>query len=339
MEILRQNVGIDIGKDTFVATLTVLLPGQEIKHLRTKTFQNTPKEIKGFYLWVKKNKPDTCEINFTMEATGVYYENLAYYLFGKKETVHVLLPNKAKRFAESLNIKSKTDKIDSKILGRMGVERKLMKWEMSSKIYRKMRVLTRERKQLVKEITRVKNQLHAEGHTAEPLKSTMRRMRSLIKFLEKQKDKIEQELKKLVNTDEELAKKIDKITTVPGLRFITVAGIIAETQGFSNITSIKQLTSYAGYDVRIKQSGKWKGKPTISKIGNKHIRGALFLPALSIKTHTETYGRFYDRINEKKQNGLITGTAVQRKLLGLIYTLWKNDTSFIDNYQKQKVLD
>jgi len=60
------------------------------------------------------------------------------------------------------------------------------------------------------------------------------------------------------------------------------------------------------------------------------------MPSLSAKGHTETYGKFYERLNEKKQNGLITGTAVQRKLLGLVYTLWKNNTTFIDNYQEQK---
>jgi len=339
MEILRQNVGIDIGKDSFVATMTVLLEGQEVKHLATKTFQNNPKGIKEFYLWAKKAKPDVSQVNFTMEATGVYYENLAYYLFGKKETVHVLLPNKAKKFAGSLNIKSKTDKIDSKTLGQMGVERKLMKWELSSNIYRKMRTLTRERKQLVKESTRIKNQIHAEEYSAEPLRSTIRRMKSHLNFLGKQIKKIEQELRKLVNTDETLSQKIRQITSVPGLNFITVASIVAETQGFANITSIKQLTSYAGYDIQIKQSGKWKGKPAISKIGNKHIRAALFMPSLSAKSHTETYRKFYERLNEKKQNGLITGAAVQRKLLGLVYTLWKNNATFIDNYQSQKTIN
>ena len=333
MEIIRQNVGIDIGKDTFVATLTVLLNGQQVKHLVTRTFKNNQDGIKAFYLWVNQNKPAVFEISYTMEATGVYYESLAYFLFDKKEMVHVLLPKKSKKFAESLNIKSKTDKIDSKILGQMGVERRLMKWELSSTIYRKMKSLTRERSHLVKEHTRVKNQLHAEEHTAQPLKSIIRRKKSHLIFLKHQINKIEQELKDLVDTDGVLAEKINKITTVPGLRFITVASVVAETQGFTNITSIKQLTSYAGYDVRIKQSGKWKGKPAISKVGNKYIRAALFMPSLSAKTYSQTYGRFYDRINEKKQNGLIAGTAVQRKLLGLIYTLWKNEETFIDNYR------
>ena len=145
METLKQNVGIDIAKDSFVATFSVLLKDLTFKHIATKSFNNTPKSLDKFYEWVKKYKNDFSEVHFTMEATGIYYENLAYYLFDKNQIIHVLLPVKAKKFAESSNI------------------------------YRKMRTLTREKSQLIKERTRVKNQLHAEEHSAEPMKSTLKR--------------------------------------------------------------------------------------------------------------------------------------------------------------------
>ena len=176
MEVLRQNVGIDVAKDSFVAVFTVLLKGQVIKYKGTKKFQNNRKGFEEFLRWCEKFRENNLLVNFTMEATGVYYESLAYFLFEKEHVVHVLLPNKAKKFAESLNIKSKTDKIDSKMLGRMGVERVLEKWVLSSKIYRRLRTLSRERQQLVKERTRIKNQLHAEGHTGDPIKTTIRNM-------------------------------------------------------------------------------------------------------------------------------------------------------------------
>jgi transposase len=136
MEVIRQNVGIDILKDSFVATFTVLLKDQIVKHLSTKEFKNDTKGFVGLYKWHETIKDVNNEVNFTMEATGVYYESLAYYLYSKEATIHVLLPNKAKKFGESLNIKSKTDKIDSKMLGHMGAERLLEKWELSSETYK-----------------------------------------------------------------------------------------------------------------------------------------------------------------------------------------------------------
>ena len=333
MEELRQNVGIDVAKDSFVAAFTVLLKGQGIKYKGTKKFNNNSKGFEEFLRWCEKFQENNLLLNFTMEATGIYYESLAYFLFEKEHVVHVLLPNKAKKFAESLNIKSKTDKIDSKMLGRMGVERVLEKWVLSSKIYRWLRTLSRERQQLVKERTRIKNQLHAEEHKGNPIKTTIRRMKNHIKYLDKQINSIEKELETVVLKDDYISEKVKKITTVPGLAFKTVVGIIAETQGFVNISSVRQLNSYAGYDISIKESGKWKGKSRISKKGNSHIRQIMYMPSLSAIQHSETYKSFYERLNEKKQNGLISGTAVQRKLLGLIYTLWKNDSEYIENYE------
>ena len=336
MEVLRQNVGIDVAKDTLAVAFTVLLKGQIINHLGTNEFKNTLEGFDSLFKWCV-NLQVQGEISYTMEATGVYYESLAYYLFDKGATIHVLLPNKVKKFAESLNIKSKTDKIDSKILGHMGAERVLEKWALSSKVYRTLRTLSRERQQLISNRTIVKNHIHAETHTGDPVKTVMTRMNNHIKYLNKQIESIEKEMNKVVLKDDFLSKKVNNITTIPGVAFLTAITIIAETNGFNSITSIKQLSSYAGYDVSIKESGKWKGKARISKKGNSHIRKAMYMPFLSSIRFTETYSRFYERVNENKVSGLIAGTAIQRKLLGLIYTLWKNDTVYIDNYEMIKV--
>ena len=89
-----------------------------------------------------------------------------------------------------------------------------------------------------------------------------------------------------------------------------------------------QLTSYAGLDVRINESGKWKGKSAISKRGNSHIRKALFFPAISHKTHDKTAGKFYERIKAKKGIGMVAAVAVEQKLLRLMFSLWKKEEMF-----------
>ena len=219
----------------------------------------------------------------------------------------------------------------------MGVERLLPKWKVSSKIYRELKSLTRERQRLVENKTAVKNQLHAEKHTAHPMKTVITRIKNHIKYLERQIASIEKELENKVSKDDFVSKKIKKITTIPGIAFVTAVTVVSETQGFDNFTSSRQLSSFAGYDIRLKESGKFKGKTKISKKGNSHIRRAMYMPSLSTIGHTKTYKKIYNRLYKKKENGLIAGTAIQRKLLGLIYTLWKNDTPFIDKYDSKKV--
>ncbi|MEA3452049.1 MAG: IS110 family transposase [Bacteroidota bacterium] len=337
MKTVRQNSGIDMAKDKFDAGFTTIDDQQNIKHRGIKMFNNTPQGFEEFYNWCKKHQQKDILMHFTMEATGVYYESLAYFLIEKGENVSVLLPNTVKKFGESLNIKSKTDKIDAKILGQMGVERKLPIWNATSLIYRDLKTLTRHRQNLVEMRTMVKNQLHAENHTAHPHGPTITRMKNHIKYMNKQIDRIEKELEKRVKKDEEVSEKIKKNTTIPGIGFLTVVTVIAETQGFTNFTSLRQLSSFAGYDIQLRESGKLKGKTRISKKGNSHIRRAMYMPSIGAKRYSKTYSKFYERLNERKQNGLITGTAVQRKLLGLMYTLWKNDTVYIDNYEQERL--
>ncbi len=120
---------------------------------------------------------------------------------------------------------------------------------------------------------------------------------------------------RVVKKDEKLAKKIDKIRTIPGVGFNTVVSILAETNGFQLIWNIKQLTSYAGLDIRILESGKWKGKSRISKKGNSHIRKALYMPSLSVVRHSAVHKAFYERLKGKKEKAKIALTAVQKKCL------------------------
>jgi len=337
MALLRQNSGIDISKDDFVASYTTIDESHNIKQVRTKKFKNNNLGYESYLKWIEDLSDEELEMNYSMEATGVYYEGLAYFLHERGKRVCVLLPNTVKKYAESLNTKSKTDNIDAKIIGQMGVERVLREWKISSKFYRELRKLTRQRQRLVENKTLVKNQLHAEKHSGDPMQLVIEKMEEHIEFIESKILEIENELKAIVASDAFLSRKIEKVITIPGVSFKTAISVISETQGFENFKNLRQLTSFAGYDVQQKASGKFKGKTRISKKGNSHIRRAMYMPSLSVIAHTETYKRIYQRLYEKKGNGLVAATAIQRKLLGLIYTLWKNDTEFIDNYQAKVI--
>lgn len=340
-KVIRQSSGVDISMETFDASILQLLEDFSICIVSTKKYKNNQDGFDKFYQWVEKFKNKSISINFTMEATGVYYEDLAYFLNSKNETVHVILPNKSKKFAESLGLRAKTDKIDAKMLGRMGVERKLRKWSPCSALFRNLRFFTRERESLKQDRARAKNQLHALKHSYASEQKTKKRLEAKIKFTDEQIEQVESDIEKLIESDKPLSEKVKKILTIPGIGINTLAPIIAETNGFAAMQNIKQLTSYSGYDVRIRESGKWKGKNKISKKGNSHIRAVLFFPACTAAIHNKPLKKCYERIKDAKKIPMIANTAVQRKLLGLIFTLWKNDTIFDEDYgqkeEKKKV--
>jgi len=149
----------------------------------------------------------------------VYHENLAYFLHDKKQLVHIVLSNKAKKFAESLDPSSKTDKLDSKALAQMGSERTLGQWSPGSHIYRRIKTLTRERSAIVKLRVMIKNQLESMMHSAYPNKKSVNRLKRLIKEFNYQVEKIEKDIYELVEKDMELKSKVLKVKTIPGVGF------------------------------------------------------------------------------------------------------------------------
>jgi len=161
-------------------------------------------------------------------------------------------------------------------------------------------------------------------------KSTIKRYGKRLKLYEQQLDVVEQEMKELVNSNAELKEKINKLISIPGVGFITAVVVTGETLGFHQITNIKQLTSFAGYDVKHRESGAYKGKTTISKKGNKHIRAILHFPSMTAVRMDTPLRVFYLRLKERKSKPIIALVAVQRKMLGLMYSLWKKDEYYKD---------
>jgi len=328
LEIIRQNAGVDISKDDFEVALSCLTTDYNVVICATRKFSNSIKGFKELQKWVKTKQNPAIPPHFTMEATGVYYESLAYFLFEQEFEVHVVLPNRAKKYGESLGVKSKTDKLDAKTLAQMGLERKLLLWQPVSSALLELKQLTRERDAFVRTRTTTANRLHAYRHQGKPNKVSIERSKSIICYLDKQIKQIEKEIKAFVNNDKSLKTKMEYLLSIPGVGLITAATIVAETNGFAAFESIKQLTSYAGLDVRIAESGKWKGKSRISKRGNSHIRKALFMPSLSKKKHDPATALFYERLKDKKGIKMVAVVAVERKLLGLMFSLWKKEEMY-----------
>ena len=126
---------------------------------------------------------------------------------------------------------------------------------------------------------------------------------------------------------------IKRITTIPGVGALTATIVLAETNGFELIRSKSQLTSYAGLDVKEKQSGtSVKGKPRISKKGNRNLRKAMYLPALTAVKWDDNFKAIYARLVSKHGIKMKALVAIQRKLLELIYILFKNETIYDNEY-------
>jgi len=331
--LLKQVIGIDVASKELVVTVGNMDEDAEISIYAHKAFINNQKGFTALITWVQKQTINEAPMRFVMEATGVYHEPLAYFLSEKGYTVSIVMPNKISNFFKTLEVKTVTDKSMSVVIAKFGLEKKLDSWIQPKKVFRELRQLTREREQLITERTVLKNQLHAEEAEAWPGERTINRIKGRIKFVSEQIREILAEIKAATKEDQELDQAVSIVTTIPGIGLLSAAIVLSETNGFELIRSKKQLTSYAGLDVKEKESGtSVKGKPRISKRGNKHLRRAMHLPALAAIRLSERYKAVYVRIVSKTGIKMKAAVAVQRKLLEMIYTIYKTNKPYQDNY-------
>ncbi|AXI99340.1 Transposase [Cyclonatronum proteinivorum] len=327
------SIGIDISKDDFKACILEYNPVEQTERVRSsRKFNNTQAELPKFVSWVTKwESKQPAPVRITMEATGVYYERVALHLFDNHPewALSVVLPSQARRFNESEGFKNKTDRIDARGLALMGARKKLQLWRGIKPYWSELRQLTRTRGALVEQRTQLKNQLHALNYSAYAIKDTRKIVQQTIAALDKQITKLEKLITRHLDSDPEIEEKVDKLKSIPSIGLITISTVLAETLGFEYFTSRSQLISYAGYDIVVKESGKHKGKRKMSKQGNARIRAAMYMPVGNILSHKrQPYYNYYDRLVSRHGIKMKANVALQKKLLCLMYHLWKKNEAF-----------
>lgn len=338
---LKYSVGLDISAKTVHACISSIDTVQKVTVISSCKIDNSKSGFKQLDTWIQKHrKQKDIPLLIAMEATGVYYENCALYLFLAGYSVSVLLPNKAKKWMQAEGLKSKNDKIDAAGLSKMAAEKALELWQPAVEYFYQLRTLTRQHQSLQEHKTAANNQLHAEEHGMYQNKRVLKQLKQLIALIDKQLSELVIVIEQHVSSNQQVAEKVEKICKIKGLGILTVAVILAETNGFALFKNAPQLVSYAGYDVVENESGTHKGKTRISKKGNSRIRRALFMPALTVITYKQKpFIDLFERTFEKHRTKMKSYVAVQKKLLVLIYALWKNNAVFDVNHKNKHTKD
>jgi transposase len=330
---LKYSVGLDVSSKKINACISIIDEKQKVAVKSSCVIANTIKGFENLQEWINKHKKESIPVVVCMEATGIYHENCAYYLFEKGFDVSIILPNKAKKYLEAIGLKSKNDSIDAKGLSQMGAEQCLETWQPMGTFFYQLRLLTRQHQNVTELKTVLKNQLDALGFAMHQCEEVNHQLKQTITLFETQIKELDKAIKSQIKTDQSIEKKVNNILLMKGLGVLTTATILAETNGFELFTNYKQLVSYAGYDVVEAQSGTRVGKTKISKRGNSRIRRALHMPSLVvIQCQVKPFKDLWDRTYAKHGIKMKSYVAVQKKLLVMIYHLWNKNEAYDSEY-------
>jgi len=334
--ILKQCLGLDVSKHTLSPSFGVLTEDLTKRFTPHADVTNDQEGFKEIERWLRGQVDEKADLIIVMEATGVYHQGIAHYLYDLGYKVSIMQSGRVKRYAQSLDQRSKTDALDSRMLSMLGLERNLRAWQPPSAELQQLKALSRERSNLLKSRTVETNRQEAISSSSYPSSTFTKRHQQRMELINEQIQAIEEEMRELVARSEPLQTGINYLESIPGVSFISAATVVGETLGFSSINNAKQLNSYAGYDVVQRESGSFRGRTRISKRGNAHIRAVLHMPSMTCVRCNPTLKQFYQRLKPTKAKPIVALVAVQRKLLILMYTLWKNEQEYDPEYEIKK---
>lgn len=117
---------------------------------------------------------------------------------------------------------------------------------------------------------------------------------------------------------------------MPGIATHSAVQLLPELLVLPDDMTVRQWVAHAGLDPRACQYGTSVAKPArISKVGNAHIRRALFMPALVAVQHEPHVKAFFDKLVARGKKPLQAYVAVMRKLLHAIYGMFATETTFV----------
>lgn len=308
----KTTIGVDVSKDALDAHRH-----PQGDHLH---FSNDTDGFKVFMAWLEAEAID----RIVFEATGHYHRAFERALdqaglpFAKVNPLH------AKRFGQALGALSKTDRIDAELLARLGVALEPKTKPAAPQIMWDLKELQVARTALVKARTAAKNRQKTLS-----LSLLKRQAKQRLKQIETQLKQIDAAMLELIKTDVNLAKRLDILTSIPGLATTSACALIIDMPELGTLDN-QTAASLSGTAPRVKQSGSWKGKTYVHG-GRPHVRRTLYMPALVAARFNQDMKRKYDHLIKQGKPPKVALTAIMRKLVILANALLRDQRKWQPN--------
>jgi len=319
--------GLSVGVDVSKASLEVALLGGEDS--ASRRFSNNEEGFEALLSWVEKKTDHSLEdspkqVHVCLEASGGYQRPVARFLHERGLTVSVVNPKRTSAYADSQLTRSKTDKVDARLLARFCQREEPTPWEPTPSEQKSLKELTRGLEQLKKERDRLKNQI---GQSENP--TVTGSLESVLESINEQIDQLEEAIDEHVESTDTLARNRDLLETIPGVGSTTAALVLAELGDHERFESARQAAAYAGLTPSHHRSGSSvHRKPRLSKVGSSRLRRALYFPAIAALRFNAAVEALGDRLAERGKEKMVIIGAAMRKLLHICYGVLKNQTPF-----------
>ena len=283
---------------------------------------NDPAQLRAF---LKRCLKKTTHLQVLVEATGVYYLDVAIIAYELGAQVMVINPRAAHHFAKALHQRSKTDKLDAQMLLECLMRMPFQAWEPPPKAWRQLRSYGRFLVQLTETGTADRNRLHALLHTPDSPAFLRTELKRKIRTNDQRIERVRAQAIALIQADDYLRVRFQSLRTIKGVADTAAVSLLSELVTVPPTLSSRACASHAGLDVRLFESGTSVHKAArISKHGNKYLRRALYHPAMSAATHDPGARAFKERLIGRGKKKMQANVAIMRKMLTAAWAIMKD---------------
>lgn len=313
--------GIDVSQLTLVVALRC---GEHDEPPRE--FPNTAEGHQGVLRFLAHSGR---RVQVVMESTGLYGLDLALALHQAGIRVMVANPRAVRHFAQALLQRSKNDPLDSVVLREFAARMPFEIWRPPSASALKLVAVARRLEALTDMMAAEKNRRHAASLSAALPPVIRRDIERSIRTQQRALDRLTRAAPVFILADPELARRHALLLSIPGFGATSAVHTLAELTLLPAGMDVRQWVAYAGLDPREYSSGtSVRQKVRISKAGNKHLRRALYMPALVAVRHDPHVRAYYQHLLARGKTKMQALVATMRKLLHAIFGMFKHHQLF-----------
>lgn len=311
-------LGIDVSKSKLDCALR--LSQGRVRYV-SKVVDNTPTGFARLLAFLQKH--GVTELHACLEATGTYWEAVAEYLVDQGFVVSVVNPAQVKAFGGARLVRTKTDKVDARLIAEFCATQNPQPWTAPSAAIRELRALVARRNALDAMRTQEKNRLGVARD------AVRRGIEAHLAYLDKAIAEIEAVIRQRIDDDPDLRQQRELLDTIPGLGDKTIPVLLSYYGGPLRFERAKEAAAFAGLDPRQHESGsRVRGKPRLSKVGHGALRKALYMPAMVTLTKTRWGRAFKERLQAAGKCPLVIIGAMMRKLVHVALGVLKSGKPF-----------
>lgn len=304
MVVRARCVGVDVAKE-FVE----VAEGEAVRRVA-----NTPAAIRR---WLGTLSGP---LQLAVESTQRYHEAVVHAALARGHRVYLVDAYRLSRYREALGVRAKSDAADARLLWRylQAEGERLRPYELAPRAVTRLRELLHARAKLTAAKVTIAQSLAAVGALARTRQALLTRLQGALALIDR----------KLAACLKEAGYSADARRTarIPGIGPLSSAALVASFHR-GRFLSADAFIAYLGLDLRVRESGRWRGQRKLSKRGDPEVRRLLFNAARAA-ARTAQWRDYYERLRARGLATTAAYVALSRKLARLAFALLRDQSEF-----------